>query len=143
MLLTGCGGSDGDGDGDGDEERAERATALAPEVDPETAIDEQRHPDVVGAEATPADDGTWTIAVTLSSPYDTPERYADAWRALGPDGTEYGVRVLTHDHANEQPFTRSQSGIVIPDDVDVVTIGGRDLVHGWGGTTFELQLPDR
>ncbi len=97
-------------------------------------------PDVVDATATRSDDGTWTIAATLSSPYDSPERYADAWQVLGPDGTQYGERFLTHDHANEQPFTRSESGIEIPDSVDVVTIQGRDQVSGWGGETFELTL---
>ena len=82
------------------------------------------------------------LAVTISSPYDTPERYADAWRVLGPDGEEYGIRVLAHDHAAEQPFTRSQGGIVIPDEVDVVTVQGRDLANGWGGATLDYELPD-
>lgn len=108
-----------------------------------TIADEQRYPDVIGAEAELAGDGTWTVSATISSPYDTPERYADAWRVLGPDGAEYGIRVLTHDHANEQPFTRSQRGIEIPAEVDVVTVEGRDLANGWGGGTFELRLPDR
>jgi hypothetical protein len=98
---------------------------------------------VIGAEAELADDGTWTISATISSPYDTPERYADAWRVLGPDGAEYGVRILTHDHANEQPFTRSQRGIEIPAGVEVVTVEGRDLANGWGGGTYELRLPER
>lgn len=119
------------------------ATATSTVVSGGTAAAEQRYPDVVGAEAELADDGSWTISATLSSPYDTPERYADAWRVLGPDGAEYGIRVLTHDHANEQPFTRSQRGIEIPADVDVVTVEGRDLANGWGGGTFELRLPDR
>jgi len=78
----------------------------------------------------------------LSSPYDTPERDADSWRVIGPDRTVYGERFLTHDHANEQPFTRSQAGIAIPDDVDVVTLEGCDQQFGWGGGTFELR-PDR
>ncbi|NNE96331.1 MAG: hypothetical protein HKN24_09915 [Acidimicrobiales bacterium] len=101
---------------------------------------EQRFPDVVAAEATQDAGGTWTFAVTLSSPYDTPDRYADSWRVKGPDGTVYGERFLTHDHANEQPFTRSQSGIEIPDNVDTVEIEGRDQVYGWGGTTLTLEL---
>ena len=97
-------------------------------------------PDVVGAGATQSGDGTWTFDVTLSSPYDSPERYADAWRVVGPDGTVYGERILAHDHANEQPFTRSQSGIVIPAGVQTVLIEGRDQVNGWGGGTFSFTL---
>lgn len=99
------------------------------------------YPSVIGATATPDGDGTWRFDVTISSPYDTPERYADAWRVLGPDSTEYGIRILGHDHANEQPFTRSQSGIPVPADVQTVTIQGRDLANGWGGAVFELNLP--
>ena len=106
------------------------------------AQSEQRFPDVVAANATQADDGSWTFAVTLSSPYDTPDRYADSWRVKGTDGTVYGERFLTHDHANEQPFTRSQSGIEIPDTVEAVVIEGRDQVYGWGGTTLTLELPE-
>jgi hypothetical protein len=98
-------------------------------------------PSVIGATATPDGDDTWRFDVTISSPYDTPERYADAWRVLGPDGTEYGIRILGHDHANEQPFTRSKSGIAVPADVQTVTIQGRDLANGWGGPTFDLTLP--
>ena len=101
---------------------------------------EELFPDVVAAEAAQADDGTWRFDVTLSSPYDTPERYADAWRVLAPDGTELGVRILTHDHQNEQPFTRSLAGVEIPADVSVVTIEGRDQVSGWGGATLEVAL---
>ncbi|MFN3254692.1 MAG: hypothetical protein ACE37B_03265 [Ilumatobacter sp.] len=109
------------------------------EID-ETGAAEQQFPDVVDASAT-FDGATWTIAATVSSPYDTPERYADAWRVIGPDGTVYGERILTHDHADEQPFTRSQSGIEIPADVDEVVIEGRDQANGWGGSTFVLALP--
>lgn len=107
--------------------------------DAEAGAELQRFPDVIGATAT-FDGETWTVSATLSSPYDTPERYADSWRVLGPDGSVYGERFLFHDHQNEQPFTRSESGIVIPDDVDVVTIEGRDQQYGWGGGTFELTL---
>lgn len=102
---------------------------------------EQAHPDVIGALAEQSPDGTWRFDVTISSPYDSPERYADAWRILDPDGFELGVRVLTHDHGNEQPFTRSLSGVEIPDGIETVVIEGRDLANGWGGQTFELNLP--
>lgn len=98
-------------------------------------------PSIIAAEATLEDAGTWRFDVTVSSPYDTPERYADAWRVVGPDGSQYGIRILTHDHASEQPFTRSQGGIEIPGDVTTVTIQGRDLANGWGGATLDLALP--
>lgn len=100
----------------------------------------QRFPDVLSAELTPAGDG-WTLSATISSPYDSRERYADAFRALAPDGTELGVRVLTHDHADEQPFTRSLTGLDIPDDVGRITVQARDLEHGWGGGTAVLAVP--
>lgn len=99
------------------------------------------YPDVIDAVATRADDGSWSFDVTLSSPYDTPARYADAWRVSSLEGDELGVRELLHDHQNEQPFTRSLGGVEIPDGVDVVIIEGRDQVNGWGGATFELSLP--
>ena len=123
------------------------APAADPDGSPDAGTDDeepvegiQRYPDVIDATAERVGE-TWTVSATLSSPYDTPERYADAWRVLGPDGTVYGERILAHDHANEQPFTRSQSGIEIPDDVGEVVIEGRDLRYGYGGATFTLVLP--
>ncbi len=100
---------------------------------------EQRFPDVVDVVAMRSDTG-WDFDVTVSSPYDTPDRYADAWRIVGPDGTVFGVRELTHDHAGEQPFTRSLRGVEIPADVDVVEVEGRDSTHGWGGQTQDVSL---
>lgn len=134
-LAGGCGGDSGD-----DAAPADEAATGVTEPGTDDEGTGELYPDVIGATATRADDGTWTVSATLSSPYDSPERYADAWRVLGPDGDVYGIRELAHDHANEQPFTRSQSGIEIPDGVTVVTIEGRDQVSGWGGATFELDL---
>lgn len=107
----------------------------------EQAADEL-YPDVIAVEATREYGGTWKFDVTLSSPYDSPARYADAWRVRSVDGAaEYGVRILTHDHASEQPFTRSQSGIAIPPDVRTVVVEGRDQQSGWGGATVTFELP--
>jgi hypothetical protein len=147
VLAAGCGddesGSSGSSAGAVTSDPA-GVTAHAAPGDTTLPADgeEQRFPDVVGAEATYAA-GSWTFAVTISSPYDSPERYADAWRVLGPDGTVYGERILLHDHAAEQPFTRSRSGIVIPDGVTTVLIEARDLVHGWGGGVLGYDLPPR
>jgi len=139
-LTTACGGSD---ESSGDDAVSGPAPGAEPSPDAaaeEPISDGDMFPDVIDATAQRTED-TWTIAATLSSPYDTPERYADAWRVLGPDGEVYAERILTHDHANEQPFTRSQSGVVIPSEVSVIVIQGRDLEFGYGGDTFELVLP--
>jgi len=98
-------------------------------------------PDVLEVSANLRDDGTWTFDVTISSPYDSPDRYADAWRVLAPDGTELGVRELLHDHAGEQPFTRSLSGVEIPDEITEVTVQARDRLNGWGGAIVTVNLP--
>jgi hypothetical protein len=99
------------------------------------------YPDVLDATATQTDPGVWQFSATLSSPYDSPARYADAWRVLTPEGAELGVRELAHDHAGEQPFTRSLSGVEVPLEVDKVVIQGRDQVSGWGGATVGVDLP--
>lgn len=101
----------------------------------------QRHPDIVDVEITPAGQGTFDLAVTVSSPYDTPERYADGWRVLAPDGTTLGTHTLLHDHAGEQPFTRTQTGVQIPQDVSQATVEGRDQRYGYGGGTITVDVP--
>lgn len=159
ILVSACGGSDQPDDGAVDLAGVDSTAPLTaapteplaastpPELAPEPGddstdddnIEEELFPDVVDATAT-FDGAAWTIAATLSSPYDSPERYADGWRVVGPDGSVYGERILTHDHASEQPFTRSESGIEIPGDVIEVTIEGRDQVSGYGGQSFVLSL---
>ncbi len=117
------------------------------EGDPPQLVPE-RFPDIIDATAALADDGTWRISATVSSPYETPDRYADAWRVLdgGPldDDTDepsvLAIRELLHDHINEQPFTRSLNDVVIPDDVTTIVIEGRDQVSGWGGGRYEIVL---
>jgi len=96
-------------------------------------------PTVVDAVASSSDGTSWRFDVTLSSEYDSPARYADAWRVLDADDTELGIRVLGHDHANEQPFTRS-TNVDVPADVQVVFIEGRDQVNGWSGERFQVVL---
>lgn len=101
----------------------------------------KRYPDVIEVEVTETSLNVYSFDVTISSPYDSPERYADAWRVKGEDGTVFGVRELLHDHASEQPFTRSLNDVVIPAGIARVIIEGRDLEHGWGGETKTVELP--
>ena len=115
------------------------------ESDPDTSVlgetESEQFPSIVSATAEfDEPTGLWAFDVTVSSPYDTPDRYADGWRVIGSDGTVYGTHTLTHDHADEQPFTRRQSGVSIPEDVTNVTIEGRDQSNGFGGSTVQIDL---
>jgi hypothetical protein len=103
--------------------------------------DEQRFPTILDARLSRNPDGAYDVAVTISSPYDTPERYADGWRVLTPDGRILGEHILLHDHANEQPFTRTQRGLTIPPGIEEVNVEGRDLVYGYGGQTVTVAVP--
>jgi hypothetical protein len=97
--------------------------------------------DVIDAKASKDSDGTYTISVTIKSDDTGWEKYADRWEVISPDGTVLGTRVLVHPHEDEQPFTRDQSGIVVPADVNTVTIRAHDKIEGFGGKEFILQLP--
>lgn len=103
----------------------------------------QKYPDVVAAKAKARGADTFDFDVTVSSPYDTPQRYADAFRVLGKEGTVLGERILLHDHASEQPFTRDLYGVRIPRDIRTVTVQARDQKSGYGGKTVEVALPGR
>lgn len=103
----------------------------------------QKHPDVIAAKVQPRGADTFDFDVTVSSPYDTPQRYADAFRVMGKDGAVHGERVLLHDHATEQPFTRDLHGVKLPAGVRSVVVQARDLKNGWGGKTIELAIPGR
>ena len=83
----------------------------------------------------------FTVAATVASNDTGWEKYADAWQVLGPDGDLLGERILTHPHENEQPFTRSLSGVQIPEGVTEVTVAARDLVFGFCGDVFSIEVP--
>ena len=99
-----------------------------------------KFPKVLAVKAVARKNDKWQFNVTLSSPYDSPKRYADAWRVLDEQGKELGIRILGHDHANEQPFTRSGT-IEVPKTIKKVFIEGRDQANGWSGQRFEFKMP--
>ena len=106
-------------------------------------LSQQKYPDVVSAKVQPRGADIFDFDVTVSSPYDTPQRYADGFRVTGRDGTVFGERKLWHDHAGEQPFTRDLYGVKIPRGIRAVVIQARDQKHGYSGKTVDVQLPGR
>lgn len=103
--------------------------------------------DVLHVRAVQAADGSWTFHVTVEHPDTGWDDYADGWDVLTPDGTVIKpdpdspfTRLLLHPHVNEQPFTRSQSGIVVPEGVTEVRVRAHDLVDGYGGHEVLVDL---
>ena len=84
--------------------------------------------------------GDWTFSVTLSHPDTGWDDYADGWRVETADGTVLGTRELLHPHVNEQPFTRSLSGVSVPEGLTQVQIRARDNLGGWAETTTDFDL---
>jgi hypothetical protein len=107
----------------------------------------QANADVTYVRAVLAQDGTWTFHVTVAHPDTGWEDYADGWDVVTPDGTvlkenpeDPFTRLLLHPHENEQPFTRSQSGINIPNGVTEVRVRAHDIVDGFGGQEILVDL---
>lgn len=121
----------------------EQPTAPASSDSTSSATDSASFPDIVMVDVTSSGGDSFDFDVTVSSPYDTPERYADGWRIMTPEGVVLGEHMLTHDHASEQPFTRSQNGVQIPADITEVVVEGRDQANGYGGQTRTVKLPGR
>ena len=96
-------------------------------------------PVVEAAEARRTGDA-WSISATVRHPDTGWNHYADGWRVEAEDGAELGFRELLHPHETEQPFTRSLSGVTIPEGTTRVVIRAHDSVHGWGeGFVLELD----
>lgn len=107
---------------------------------------------VRAVETAPASAGSgegseWTFHVTVKHPDQGWEDYADGWDVVGPDGAVLKpdpdarfTRVLLHPHVDEQPFTRSQSGLEIPPGVTQIRVRAHDLVDGFGGQEVTVDL---
>jgi len=97
--------------------------------------------DVTAVEVHAEGDGTHRFAVTVLSPDTGWDKYADAWHVSDTGGTVLGERILAHPHVDEQPFTRSLSGVVVPDGVTDVVVTARDSVVGSCGASLTVAIP--
>lgn len=103
--------------------------------------------DVLFVRAIQSADGSWTFDVTVFHPDKGWDDYADGWDVILPDGTVLKpdpsspfTRLLLHPHENEQPFTRNQSNILIPEGITQVRVRAHDIVSGFGGQEIIVDL---
>lgn len=88
--------------------------------------------DVIEVTYEQAGDRTYSFVVTIRSPDEGWDKYADAYEVRSPTGEVLGVRELTHPHVDEQPFTRSLSEVDIGDNPWVEVVA-KDSVEGFCG----------
>ena len=96
--------------------------------------------DVVDVKVTRSAD-SFSFDVTVRHADTGWQHYANKWEVVGPDGKVLGTRVLYHPHVDEQPFTRSLSGVRIPAAVKTVTVRAYDSKHGAGGKEMTVDVP--
>ena len=67
--------------------------------------------------------------------------YASQWDVVTMDGKLLKSRVLYHPHVDEQPFTRSLSGVKIPPGTTEVKVRAKDLKHGYSSAQYTVKIP--
>ena len=97
--------------------------------------------DVVDGKITSLGDSQYRVDATVAHGDTGWDHYANRWDVLAPDGTVLGVRELLHPHENEQPFTRSLT-LTIPAGTEFIILRAGDSVHGEGGETLQLAVPE-
>jgi hypothetical protein len=98
--------------------------------------------DVESVEVRRTGEDTYRFAVTVRHGDEGWDHYANKWVVETMDGKLLDERVLYHPHVEEQPFTRSLSGVKIPPDIETVTVRARDSVHGYEGRAMTVRVPD-
>lgn len=103
--------------------------------------------DVLYVVARQNSNGAWSFDVTVSHPDAGWDDYCDGWDIVLPDDTvlkadeaDAYTRALLHPHVDEQPFTRSQGGLFVPEGVPQLTVRAHDIVDGWGGLVVVVDL---
>ena len=97
--------------------------------------------DVLDVTAAPTGDGSYRFEVAVRHADAGWDHYADAFEVVAPYGAVLATRTLLHPHTDEQPFTRSLTGVTIPAGVTEVTVRAHDSVHGHGGKALTVTVP--
>ena len=95
--------------------------------------------DIVGVSIHQSAPGIYRFDVSVSHADSGWEHYANSYEILDAEGNVLATRVLMHPHVNEQPFTRSLSGVQISPDLTVLRVRATDSVHGTGGQEYILE----
>jgi len=95
---------------------------------------------VTAVEVRAESSGSFNFSVTLRHADTGWDHYANRWEILTMDGKVLATRTLFHPHVDEQPFTRSLGGVVVPAGVTSVRVRSHDSFHGYGGLELVVNL---
>ena len=95
--------------------------------------------DVLAVEVTQTSQGVYNFAVTIASPDEGWDKYADSFEVRSLSGEVIGTRVLAHPHVEEQPFTRSLPGVEAGEGTRVEVLAS-DSVEGFCGAGQVVSL---
>jgi len=106
--------------------------------------------DVTNVFAREERDGTWTFHVTVEHSDVGMDDFVDGWNVVTAGGeilkmesTNRFTKTLRMPHVNEQPFTRTQKGLLIPKGTKKLRVRAHDKVHGFGGEEVVVDLSKR
>jgi hypothetical protein len=116
-----------------------RATLIAATVALTAPSGQAAEPEILEVTAEKAG-MVWRVSVTLKHPDTGWGHYADGWEVLDTRGTRLGLRTLHHPHVTEQPFTRSLTGLSLPDGTRAILVRARCSKDGWAGETVRVPL---
>lgn len=142
FALSGCGDDEAELAAAAAEAKAKEAARAA-----DNAKKTVGDANVTSVYAREDDDETWTFHVTVEHEDVNWYDYADGWDVVLPDGTvikpdkfSMFTKSLRHPHVDEQPFTRTQKGLLLPKGIESVTVRAHDKDGGWGGAEITVDL---
>lgn len=91
---------------------------------------------IIDVEANCSVTNVCSFNVTLNHKDTGWKHFANKWEIYTPTNKLIAKRILHHPHVDEQPFTRSLSGVKIPKGLDRVIIKAHDSVHGYSKDEF-------
>jgi len=88
-------------------------------------------------------DDKFDFSITLRHNDSGWDHYANKCEVLDADGKVLGTLTFVHPHEDEQPFTRTLSGVSVPKGLKRVTLRAHDNKHGESKLVLSIDLPDR
>ncbi len=90
----------------------------------------------------PDQSGIYHVKVTIEHEDTGWHDYVEAWEIHGPDGEVLGVRPFFEPELERNRTVSALAGVVIPDEVEVVTIRARTYPAGLEGDPVQVVIPN-